>query len=401
MKKVFYTMLVVLILICMSSSVLATSTSSLNNQKEEINNKIEDAEQKQEEIKQELSATMQEIQKLSASIAESEEQLQELNQELDKLEVEIEETQEKLDEAQTNYDNQEELLEKRLVAQYKAGKTSYLDVLLNSSSITDFISRYHYVTMIAEKDTELLKKIQEEKEKIEKAKKELEEKESQYKIKKANAEKQNVLLKNNQALKESYVEKLNEDEKELQRQIDTYTSEIRKIDAAIRAAEEAAKNNNSSNSNYNKYTGGTMAWPTRIEKKVNSIYAPSGRNDTFGYSGSAHRGVDIRAPHGTPLYAAADGQVIYANKSGWGGGYGLYVVISHGNGIYTLYAHGSSVPSYINVGATVTTDTVILYSGNTGASEGAHLHFEVWEGRNNRVNPCPYLGIQNKVGYVY
>ena len=170
---------------------------------------------------------------------------------------------------------------------------------------------------------------------------------------------------------------------------------------AAQEAAEAAQNSSSSGGNYNKYTGGTMAWPTRIEKKVNSIYAPSGRNDTFGYTGSAHRGVDIRAPHGTPLYAAADGQVIYVNKSGWGGGYGLYVVISHGNGIYTLYAHGSSVPSYINVGATVTTDTVILYSGNTGASEGAHLHFEVWEGRNNRVNPCPYLGIQNKVGYVY
>lgn len=400
MKKIFYTILVMLVVISISCNVLATSQSDLNNQKNEIDDKINNAKEEQQQIKEELSETMQEIQKLSSSIAESEEQLQELTQELNKLESEIKDTQAQLDEAQANYNKQEELLEKRLVAQYKAGKTSYLDVLLSSSSISDFLSKYHYVTLIAQKDTDLLNQIQEEKEKIEKAKKELEEKESEYKIKKANAEKQNVLLKNNQALKESYVAKLNDDEKELQKQIDTYTSELNKINAAIKAAENS-QNNSSSGGDYNKYTGGTMAWPTRIEKRVNSIYAPNGRNDTFGYSGSAHRGVDIRAPHGTPIYAAADGQVIYVNKAGWGGGYGLYVVISHGNGIYTLYAHGSSVPGNINVGTTVTTDTVILYSGNTGASEGAHLHFEVWEGRNNRVNPCPYLGIENKVGYVY
>lgn len=400
MKKIFYTILVMLVVISISCNVLATSQSDLNNQKNEIDDKINNAKEEQQQIKEELSETMQEIQKLSSSIAESEEQLQELTQELNKLESEIKDTQAQLDEAQANYNKQEELLEKRLVAQYKAGKTSYLDVLLSSSSISDFLSKYHYVTLIAQKDTDLLNQIQEEKEKIEKAKKELEEKESEYKIKKANAEKQNVLLKNNQALKESYVAKLNDDEKELQKQIDTYTSELNKINAAIKAAEDS-QNNSSSGGEYNKYTGGTMAWPTRIEKRVNSIYAPNGRNDTFGYSGSAHRGVDIRAPHGTPIYAAADGQVIYVNKAGWGGGYGLYVVISHGNGIYTLYAHGSSVPGNINVGTTVTTDTVILYSGNTGASEGAHLHFEVWEGRNNRVNPCPYLGIENKVGYVY
>ena len=413
-KKILISIIAIMLIFVITGNVLGTSTSELNSQKTDINEQITNAQEQQQQIKEELSETMKEIEKLNKSIAESEEQLEELTDNLKQLEEQIDETQEKLDEAEENYNKQEELLKTRLIAQYKSGKTSYLDVLLNSSSITEFISKFHYVTIIAQKDTDLLNEIQAQKEEIEKAKKELEEIQSEYKIKKANAEKQNVILKNNQALKESYVEKLNDDERELQNQIDTYTSELKKIDAAIKKAEqeEAARqalaaqqtsggsSSTTSPTNYVKYTGGTMAWPTRITKRVNSVYAPYGRSDTYGYAGSAHRGVDIYAPYGTPLYAAADGQVIYVNKSGWGGGYGLYVVISHGNGIYTLYGHGSSVPSNIDVGTTVTTDTVILYAGATGAAEGAHLHFEVWEGRNNRVNPCPYLGIENKTGYV-
>ena len=123
-----------------------------------------------------------------------------------------------------------------------------------------------------------------------------------------------------------------------------------------------------------------------------------------GYSGTAHKGVDIYAPAGTPVYAAKAGTVVYVNYSGYGGGWGLYVVIYHGtdsNGkaMYTRYAHASSIASRISVGTKVTTNTVIMYSGNTGASEGAHLHFEVCLGSMySQVNPCTYLGIPNARG---
>jgi LysM repeat protein len=91
--------------------------------------------------------------------------------------------------------------------------------------------------------------------------------------------------------------------------------------------------------------------------------------------------VDIGAPTGSPIYAAADGTVIIARSGGWNGGYGSYVVISHPNGTQTLYAHMSRVLT--TVGSQVSQGDVIGHVGTTGESTGAHLHFEI----RGAVNP--------------
>ena len=103
--------------------------------------------------------------------------------------------------------------------------------------------------------------------------------------------------------------------------------------------------------------------------------------------GSTHKGLDLAAPAGTPIYAAASGKVI-TSAYGWNGGYGNYVVIDHGNGINTAYGHCSSLVA--KPGQTVNQGDLIAYVGNTGDSYGNHLHFEV---RVNGVaqNPQNYL----------
>jgi len=93
-----------------------------------------------------------------------------------------------------------------------------------------------------------------------------------------------------------------------------------------------------------------------------------------------YNGVDYGAPAGTPIYAAAGGEVIVSKGSGYNGGYGLYVVIKHANGTQTLYAHNSS--NAVVVGETVSAGEVIGYVGSTGRSTGNHLHFEVRGARN-------------------
>ena len=120
-----------------------------------------------------------------------------------------------------------------------------------------------------------------------------------------------------------------------------------------------------------------------------------------GYYGrpieSAHRtqglhgynGVDLGAPIGTPILAAAAGKVIIAKEGGWNGGYGSYVVITHDNGTQTLYAHMSKV--FASVGANVDKGEVIGAVGVTGNSTGPHLHFEIRGAVNfcaDVSNPC-------------
>ena len=96
-----------------------------------------------------------------------------------------------------------------------------------------------------------------------------------------------------------------------------------------------------------------------------------------------YNGVDIAAPSGTPIYAAAAGSVIVAKNGGYNGGYGSYVVISHGNGTQTLYAHMSSVAAGAG---SVEKGALIGYVGNTGKSTGNHLHFEVRGAKNPLAN---------------
>jgi murein DD-endopeptidase MepM/ murein hydrolase activator NlpD len=109
------------------------------------------------------------------------------------------------------------------------------------------------------------------------------------------------------------------------------------------------------------------------------------RTDPFSGEGAIHAGVDISAPNGTPVHAAADGIV---GRAEYYGGYGKLIVIDHGNGMSTRYGHLSR----FNVvpGQEVRRGDIIAYSGSTGRATSPHLHFEVRMG-GAAVNPHPYL----------
>mgnify|MGYP001167474163 CR=1 FL=1 len=120
--------------------------------------------------------------------------------------------------------------------------------------------------------------------------------------------------------------------------------------------------------------GGQFSWP--VNGTLTSRFGPRW--------GRMHEGIDIAAPTGRPIGAAAAGTVIVA---GWGGGYGNLVVVSHGS-ISTAYAHMSRIA--VSNGQQVSRGTVLGAVGSTGHSTGPHLHFEV------RVNGAP----QNPINYL-
>lgn len=118
-----------------------------------------------------------------------------------------------------------------------------------------------------------------------------------------------------------------------------------------------------------------LAWPLR-----GVLY---GR---FGVRGGArHDGIDIAAPEGTPVLAAAHGKAIYVGEQP---GYGMVVILRHGDGLVTVYAHNSAV--LVREGARVERGQAVARVGQTGRTSGPHLHFEVREGTRPR-NPLLYL----------
>ncbi len=122
-------------------------------------------------------------------------------------------------------------------------------------------------------------------------------------------------------------------------------------------------------------------WP--IEGRVTSSFGE--REDPLNGEGAFHPGIDISAPFGTPVRAAADGDVTGAQM---GSGYGREVVLDHGHDVRTVYAHLSAVA--VLPGQHVTCGQVIGYVGETGRATGPHLHYEV-RVHNVRVNPHKYL----------
>jgi murein DD-endopeptidase MepM/ murein hydrolase activator NlpD len=105
------------------------------------------------------------------------------------------------------------------------------------------------------------------------------------------------------------------------------------------------------------------------------LAVPISHNGITRGIGYGHTGIDYRADVGTPVMAADDGVVIIASSSGWNGGYGKTILISHGNGKTTRYGHLNSIA--VSPGEHISQGEIIAKSGSTGRSTGPHLHFEL------------------------
>lgn len=376
MKKKFIMVLIVVLLICTAySTINAENLSDLQAQKEQIKNELSSANENLEGLQVELTEALEEVSKVEVQIAEGEAELEETTAKLEELEKEIKQIQEKLNVIETDYEKQKDMFEKRIVALYEMGETTYLDVLLSSKSITDFISNYYLIGEVAQYDSELLDTIEREKDKIEQIKEQITQKNNDLKLAKTNQEKTLIALENAKTIKNSYVNNLTQEEQEIKTKIDEYQSQLNSLDSKILILTTGEIGED--------YVGGEFLWPAPGYKTITSPFGTRFHPILHVYR--THYGIDIGAPKGAYVVAANSGVVTTASYLS---SYGNAVIIDHGGGVSTVYAHGSEILT--TVGTKVNKGDIIMKVGSTGLSTGPHLHFGVTV-NGKYVNPMPYL----------
>ncbi len=357
-------------------------TLTLQEQQNQVKENLNNANIQLQYVENELTSSLIQVQKLQDRIDQYQAKLDEVNEKYQKLQNQVEEHQKKLDTVQESYNRKNEALKQRLVAFYKSGSINFLDVLMDSNNIIDFVSRYYLIKKMTEYDAKSMEEIEKQKHEIEKVTNELKESKANMKLTKADAEQQTVVLTNTKTILENQISSLTESEQSLKSQIDIYKKQQEELENLIQYAIRS--------STYElRYSGGIMVWPTLTTSYITSQYG-SRLHPIQGIIKN-HAGIDIGGSTGNPVYAAADGVIIYSQYNT--GGYGNLVMIDHGTNsegvkIVTLYGHGNKLLR--NVGESVKQGELIMEMGSTGNSTGPHVHFEVRE-NGVAVDPKKYL----------
>ncbi len=375
MKKICFTIIVVILLIGNSTVANAITYSELEQKRMELKAKIDEADKNLEEINIDLTENLEAINNLDKDIYVYEEQIKNITQNINEIERKINETETNLETIEARYAHQKELLETRLVNAYEAGPTRYLDVLLNSKSIVDFISKYYLIADVLEYDKGLLESIENEKIQITEIENSLIASRDNLKTIRIDQKKLMTDLENAKVERSSYINKLTEREKEIQKDLETYNDELELVEVEIQMA--------TINMQDVQFTGGTFEWPVPGYHVVTSPYGMRFHPILKTYR--VHTGTDIGAPTGTYAIAANDGLVTTATYSS---SYGNMIIIDHGGGISTLYAHASELIAH--VGDVVKRGDPILKVGSTGWSTGPHLHFEI-RVNGQAIDAYPYI----------
>lgn len=404
MKKIYLKVISILIIVTIILNAVSISyaASSISSQKNELNQKIQETKDNLNEVNSQKEESQNKVNDLSNQIDSYKSQINSLKSEIETKTNEVQELQKKLDELEAEREKNQNLLDERLVTLYEAGEVSYLDMLLSSTDLTEFISSYYMIETLTAADKELIQNLENDKKEIAETQEKVNSSLSEIETKKTELESVQQELSKAKNEEQTKVDELTEQSHDLESDVEEYEKKMKELDAKEKAQEEAlqkkyeeakkkAEQGNSSSSG--STSGDSSSSGSTVSSKgfIRPVKSGSITATMYYSSGKYHGAVDFGVSTGTPVYAAADGIVV---TSTWGGSdsYGYYIKIKHYNGLYTLYAHGSSL--VVSVGQEVKQGQLIMYSGNTGNSTGPHLHFEVRVspgGYSNRVNPLNYL----------
>ena len=418
-----------------SFEVFAKTKSELEDDIAQYDQQIKEAESKLDELKEKKekqeeylealeaqinvmkakdTAIQTQINAIDEEIDELNTKLRQLKSEISIIEEDIAETENKIEETENKIEESSELLAQRLRAAYMAGNDSELKILMGSESLASFLTRLEMMKRTSENDKQIITdfrdsvvELQQQKKDLEESKNECDVKKTELDVKKEEATQKKSELEEKQKEQDAAREKLQENYNaieslisEIDKSSSAYKAYISKLEEDKKAADEeidkileayyatsnqqsttlAASNANpttttSSSAGSNYVTNDSWAWP--IGNRWCYISSEYGYRDASISGWSFHGGIDLAggngALHGAPVYATRAGKVITAVTSN--SGYGIYVIIDHGDGYSSLYGHMSV--RYVNTGDTVAKGQMIGRVGDTGNSQGAHLHFEI------------------------
>ena len=377
----------------MSMTAFAVDASDKEAKQNEID-ALEEEKAEQAEVLEELeadkAATEAEIEALDAELEALQIEIDATNAELARVQAELEQTKKDLEVAREKERQQYETLKLRIKVMYEKGDTGYLEILFAAKDMASFLNSTEYISKISDYDNNLLNNLMQTRMQIEELEKQLEAQQAELEALKAELEAQQAELEILLEEKAEHIRALNDSIAYTQEVIAELEDSIRKEEQALYEIQQAISQQASSGgyvpnvSGSSKPAYGSWIWPS------DTYYL----TDTFGYQawrGGLHNGIDIGAPHGSPIYAAASGTVWIA---GWSSSAGNWVVIDHGGGVLSVYMHASAL--YVSSGQYVDAGTCIAAVGNTGYSFGAHLHFGIMVGSSGGydgywVDPLGYV----------
>ena len=379
---------------------------------------IEDAKKKvssMEEEKKKVESTLKELEgkksDIAAYVKELDRNLSALAGELTKLEGDISQKEEQIEEAKVELETakitenrQYEDMKLRIQYMYENGQTGLLESMMQSESIAELLNRAEYASQITSYDRKMLEKYRKTRQEValkeEALKTEHQELLTLQDSTKAKQSSVKTLMASKEAELASYETKI----ASAQGEIDQYNSDIKaqeehmaRVEAEIRRkeeearkaeearrAEEAKKNQSSAGGDSTVKKGNTnFIWPCPASGRISSAFGD--RSSPTEGASTNHKGIDIPAPSGSSIVAAADGKVVISTYSY---SVGNYIMIDHGGGLTTVYMHCSQL--LVKEGETVKQGQTIAKVGSTGYSTGPHLHFGVRSG-GSYVNPSGYV----------
>lgn len=393
------TALVLILVLAAGISIQASSASTEKVIEDAASTKsLQEAQDEKAQLEKALKEAQSTIEDLRDSKGDIESKVTELNQQLIDISAritdlenqltakseDIQETKDELAGAKEREAQQYADMKVRIQFMYENGHTSYLEALLSSRNISEFLNSADYIAQIQSYDRQKLTEYQDTVESIVNLEAQLEQEYTDLEALKSTVESNKATVAAMMRQKESELADISGDIEDAQSDADYYAAEIQAQEELIAAIKRAEAEKAAAGVEEHPYTGGAFRWPCPSSTRVTSDYGT--RVSPMSGASSNHKGIDIGASAGADIIAAADGTVTAASYSSAAGN---YVMIDHGGGLYTVYMHASSL--LVSPGQTVSAGDVIAKVGSTGISTGSHLHFGV-SLNGSYVSPWSYLG---------